>query len=128
MREDKREYIVFGSGSGFGYILDVLGILAYRLEKQKQRTPKVGIHFTIRSESFKISFQKEVENLLSIIIRKNTAEVDFHWYITSKAAAANTNNNNENVSYENHGKLCCISSFFSLLRMYYRNSNFVKTF
>ena len=46
-------YILIGSGSGFGYLLDVLGYLAHRKRIDfGGSVPKIDVHFTVRSETF----------------------------------------------------------------------------
>ena len=72
------------SGSGFGYLLDVLGTLAYKIEKSEDyRVPSIEVYYTVRCAAFCKQFKEEIESLLKIIEIKQTARVNFHWVVTN---------------------------------------------
>ena len=51
--QSKFPCILVGSGSGFGYLMDVLGYLAYQKQMEEgELIPTVDIHFTVRCEAF----------------------------------------------------------------------------
>ena len=80
-------YVLFGSGSGFGYISDALSILAYKLDENNTTNntpaPSIHIHYSARTVGLLFNFAKETEEKLKLIKEKNTASVTFHWYVTS---------------------------------------------
>ena len=77
-------FVLFGSGSGFGYISDVLSILAYRIRENKNNLiPSVQIHYSARTAGLLYNFSKEVQEKLEVINEKNIASIKFQWYLTS---------------------------------------------
>ena len=82
-------YVLFGSGSGFGYINDALSILAYEInnnnneDRNSKDIPTIHIHYSARTVGLLYNFAKETEDKLRLIKEKNTASVTFHWYVTS---------------------------------------------
>lgn len=83
-------YVLFGSGSGFGYINDALSVLAYKINNdngKKRRIPSIHIHYSARTVGLLHNFAKETEDKLRLIKEKNTASVTFHWYVTSSDKA-----------------------------------------
>ena len=82
-------YVLFGSGSGFGYINDALSILAYKSNNNNNEDgnskdiPTIHIHYSARTVGLLYNFAKETEDKLRLIKEKNTASVIFHWYVTS---------------------------------------------
>lgn len=78
-------YVLFGSGSGFGYINDALSILAYKIKNDDghKDIPSINIYYSARTVGLLYNFAKETEDKLRLIKEKNTASVNFHWYVTS---------------------------------------------
>ena len=75
---------MIATGSGFGYLLDVLGVLANKIEKTSQYSiPNINIYYTVRCDALREHFQNEVETLLRKVKIKGTANVSFYWYATS---------------------------------------------
>ena len=81
-------FLLLASGSGFGYLVDVLGILAYKVSNNKhcqgQAKPRVEIHYSVRSLAIYHFFKSYVNNLLKNIQDKNTALVTFNCYVTGE--------------------------------------------
>ena len=92
-------FLLLASGSGFGYILDVLGILAHKTSSKKHcrgtAKPKVDIYYTVRYQALCQFFQSYTRELLIKIKQNNTATVTFNCYVTGKNDNQNTNNNQE---------------------------------
>ena len=90
-------YVLFGSGSGFGYINDALSILAYKINNNNNEDgnskdiPTIHIHYSARTVGLLYNFAKETEDKLRLIKEKNTASVNFHWYVTSSDDGAGGN-------------------------------------
>ena len=90
-------YVLFGSGSGFGYINDALSILAYKSNNNNNEDgnskdiPTIHIHYSARTVGLLYNFAEETEDKLRLIKEKNTASVIFHWYVTSSDDSAGGN-------------------------------------
>ena len=80
-------FLLLASGSGLGYLLDVLGILAYKTDADKngkKRKLKIDIHYSVRSAAFCKYFQENTNQLLQKIKEKNVALVTFNCYVTGE--------------------------------------------
>lgn len=83
-------YVLFATGSGCGYILDVLSCLAHKSElsehgSQTCRKIKIDIFYSVRCKAFYYFLRKTIGELLKKIKEKNTATVNFQFYVTGAA-------------------------------------------
>ena len=82
-------YLLFATGSGCGYLLDVLSCLAYRTqpsfqcESQRNKHTKIDIFYSVRCKAFYNFLCKPIDELLRKISDKNTATVTFKFYVTN---------------------------------------------
>ena len=81
-------HVLLATGSGCGYILDVLSFLAYNLElihqgSQTSKNRKIDIFYSVRCKAFYHFLRKPVEELLKKIKEKNAASINFRFYVTS---------------------------------------------
>ena len=80
-------YNLIATGSGFGYLLDVLGVLANKIEKTSEYTiPNINIYYTVRCNAVHDHFRNEVEILLRAIKCRGTANISFNWYVTTETS------------------------------------------
>lgn len=94
-------FLLLASGSGFGYLLDVLGILAYKTNPEKHESkikPKIDIHYTVRSQAFFAYFKNRTNMLVKKIKEKKIASVTFNCYVTGKVEKQETDNDQERES------------------------------
>ena len=84
-------YVLFATGSGCGYILDVLSSLAHKSELSKRGIQRcsnitIDIFYSVRCKAFYNTLRKPISELLKKIKDKNTATVNFQFYVTGAAA------------------------------------------
>ena len=75
-------YLLFATGSGCGYLLDVLGCLAHRKKAPFQRS-KIDIFYSVRCKAFYYFLRKPIDELLKKIKENNAATINFQFYVTS---------------------------------------------
>ena len=80
-------YVLFATGSGCGYILDVLSCLAHKSEPLKQgsqssQKTKIDIFYSVRCKAFYDFLQKPIDELLKKIKEKNAVTINFRFYVT----------------------------------------------
>ncbi|XP_057311384.1 uncharacterized protein LOC130649170 [Hydractinia symbiolongicarpus] len=81
----KKCYTLFASGSGLGYLLDVLSFLAYKSSKRDAaERPHLDMYYTVSCAQFTDYFHEKVENLIKEVVFVQTATVSFHWSITAE--------------------------------------------
>lgn len=79
-----KQYTLFASGSGFGYLLDVLSFLAYKSPEQNATArPHIDIYYTVSCAQFVECFKEKVDDLVKKVIATKAATVTFQWYVTS---------------------------------------------
>ena len=83
-------FVLIATGSGCGYILDVLSCLAHKSElsehgSQTFRKIKIDIFYSVRCKAFYYFLRKTIGELLKKIKEKNTATVNFQFYVTGAA-------------------------------------------
>ena len=82
-------YLLFATGSGCGYLLDVLSCLAYRTqpsfhcESQRNKHTKIDIFYSVRCKAFYNFLRKPIDERLRKISDKNTATLTFKFYVTN---------------------------------------------
>ena len=97
---------MIATGSGFGYLLDVLGVLANKIEKSSQYSiPDINIYYTVRCDALRQHFQSEVESLLRKVKSKGTANVSFYWYATSGGKGCNQEESSQALIITKEGKI-----------------------
>ena len=86
LKEPEEKYFtLLAAGSGFGYIMDVLGILAHKYTPPAvNMVPHVDIHFAIRCRAFIRYMAPEIDEMMELIHSKQSAHVNFNVYITEK--------------------------------------------
>ena len=77
-------YTLFATGSGCGYLLDVLSFLAHKTETP-HKPNKIDIFYSVRCKAFYYLMRESIDELLKKIKEKNTAIVNFQFYVTSPA-------------------------------------------
>ena len=87
-RQPPFHYVLFATGSGCSYLLDVLSFLAYRakplLQEERQRTKrsKIEIFYSVRCKAFFQYFRQQIEELLGQIRTKDIIYISFQFYVT----------------------------------------------
>ena len=81
-QNEKTSHTLFASGSGFGYLLDALAIIAYKSETKPKIIPNIDIHYTVRCASVINQFHERVERLIDEINMNGTVAINFNWYLT----------------------------------------------
>ena len=78
-------YVLFATGSGFGYVLDVLSFLAYNSQPSHRGSRKItiDIFYSVRCKAFYNFWRKSIDELLKRIKEKNAASINFRFYVTS---------------------------------------------
>lgn len=82
-------YLLFATGSGCGYVLDVLSCLAHGTQhfpkrgSQNCKRDKIEIFYSVRCKAFYDFFRKPIDDLLKKIKEKDIADVNFQFYVTS---------------------------------------------
>ena len=81
-------YVMFATGSGCGYVLDVLSCLAYKTEppykgSQTSKEKKIDIFYSVRCKAVYHYLTKPIDELLKKIKEKNVASINFRFYVTS---------------------------------------------
>ena len=88
-RRSPSHYVLFATGSGCGYLLDVLSFLAYRAkprfhqERQSTKRSKIEIFYSVRCKAFFQYFRQQIEELLSQIKSKDIIDISFQFYVTN---------------------------------------------
>ncbi|KAJ7382880.1 hypothetical protein OS493_032253 [Desmophyllum pertusum] len=83
-------YVLFATGSGCGYVLDVLSYLAYKSKpsqhgSQTSQKIKIDIFYSVRCKTFYYLLRKPIGELLQKIKEKNAASINFQFYVTGAA-------------------------------------------
>ena len=78
-------YVLFATGSGCGYILDVLSFLAYnsRPSHHGSRKITIDVFYSVRCMAFYKFWRKHIDELLKRIKAKNAASINFRFYVTT---------------------------------------------
>ena len=82
-------FLLFATGSGCGYLLDVLSCLAYRAQpnfesrSRKKKQMNIEIFYSVRCKAFYHFLRKPIDELLKKIKEKNNVNVTFQFYVTS---------------------------------------------
>ena len=82
-------YVLFATGSGCGYLLDVLSFLAYRAkphsqqERQSTKRSKIEIFYSVRCKAFFQYFRQQIEELLKQIKTKDIIDISLQFYVTN---------------------------------------------
>lgn len=86
-RNEKTSFLLLASGSGFGYLLDVLSVLANKNFKKNDgvKIPNIQIHYTVACIGVYQNFVQEVQHHINVIKERKTAKVTFTWYSTKSA-------------------------------------------
>ncbi|XP_022792345.1 uncharacterized protein LOC111331484 isoform X2 [Stylophora pistillata] len=79
--------VLFATGSGCGYILDVLSCLANKYEplqhkSQTCKQTKIDIFYSVRCKEFYEFLRRPIEDLLRKIKEKDVATITFTFYVT----------------------------------------------
>ncbi|KAK2548788.1 hypothetical protein P5673_030931 [Acropora cervicornis] len=88
-RTPPSHYVLFATGSGCGYLLDVLSFLAYRAkphsqqERQSIKRSKIEIFYSVRCKAFFQYFRQQIEELLRQIKNKDIIDISFQFYVTN---------------------------------------------
>ena len=89
---EENHFVLMACGSGFGYLMDAMGILAFKhLPKSEKHIPTVDIHFSIRCRTFLEYMRPDIEHLMKLIKDKNSANVSFTVYVTENEKDFATN-------------------------------------
>ena len=84
---EQKSFVLFASGSGFGYLYDVVSVLAHDVNlNNTTETPVIKIHYTVRSIEVYNNFANEIQSKLDLINKRGNAKVSFNWYVTTKAS------------------------------------------
>ena len=77
-------YVLLATGSGCGYILDVLSCLAHKseLSQQGERKVKIDIFYSVRCKAVYHFLWKPIDELLKKIKEKNLVTINFQFYVT----------------------------------------------
>lgn len=81
-------YVLFATGSGCGYLLDVLSCLAHKTEPPHKGTEsgeekRIDIFYSVRCKALYHFLRKPINELLGKIKEKNVASIKFRFYLTS---------------------------------------------
>ena len=81
-------HVLLATGSGCGYIVDVLSFLAYKSEpfqheSKTNKKLKIDIFYSVRCKAFYHFLCKPIDELLQKIKEKNVASINFKFYVTS---------------------------------------------
>ncbi|KAJ7355034.1 hypothetical protein OS493_028242 [Desmophyllum pertusum] len=81
-------YVLFATGSGCGYVLDVLSCLAYKSKpsqhgSQASQQIKIDIFYSVRCKAFYHFLRKPIGELMKKIKEKNAATINFRFYVTN---------------------------------------------
>ncbi|XP_078378687.1 uncharacterized protein LOC144661740 [Oculina patagonica] len=93
-------HVLLATGSGCGYILDVLSFLAYHSEpsqhgSQAGKKLKIDIFYSVRCQAFYHFLRKPIDELLKKIKEKNVASINFRFYVTSPEEEEGENDTTE---------------------------------
>ena len=82
-------YVLLATGSGCGYILDILSCLAYKSESyqhgsQTSKYNRIDIFYSVRCRAFYDFLRKPIEDLLKKIKEKKVAAINFNFYVTGE--------------------------------------------
>lgn len=81
-------YVLFATGSGCGYVLDVLSCLAHKTEARLRgneigEEKRIDIFYSVRCKALYHFLRKPIDELLEKIREKNVASINFRFYVTS---------------------------------------------
>ena len=100
-------YLLFATGSGCGYLLDILSFLAHTAPSQRSTPSRkqiaIDIFYSVRSKAFYNFFRKPIEELLKKIKNKNAATVTFQFHVSS--SREELNEADESPAAETHTRL-----------------------
>ncbi|XP_068670298.1 uncharacterized protein [Montipora foliosa] len=118
-------YVLFATGSGCGYLLDVLSSLAYgnrpffQGDSQKDnKRCRIEIYYSVRCQAFFRFFSEPIEELLRKIKAKGNISINFNFYVTNPDDQPLPNDTRDTQIKLKHGRI----NFEKALRSASKNS------
>lgn len=109
-RSSPSHFVLFATGSGCGYILDVLSCLANKYEPSQHKSQtskqiKIDIFYSVRCRAFYEFLRGPIEDLLRKIKEKDVATITFQFYVTGSEVGDVADDATESPIQLIHGRI-----------------------